>query len=154
MINPSSLYAHSVTGLLDVPAAAAFAFMADPIALGQWSLGCMNTEPTGLRTIHSGHSLFDGAQGFFEIVTDPDRMIVDYCLGSPDRLVPRVSARIVAGDICGLGAGQCYVTLTAWRAGDMDDTRWHRLCVTHEAEILLVKSQCETGYSRGAGKTL
>ncbi|WP_417434389.1 hypothetical protein [Hoeflea sp.] len=146
MINPSSQYAHSVTGLFDVPAETAFAFMADPIALGQWSLGCMNTQPTKTAPIHSGHSLFDGAQGFFEIDTDPDRLIVDYHLGSPERLVPRVSARVVPADICGLGKEQCYVTLTAWRATDMDDVRWHRLCVTHEAEIYLIKSQCEAAY--------
>ncbi|MCZ4290976.1 hypothetical protein [Hoeflea alexandrii] len=148
MINPSSNYAHSVTGLLDVPAEAAFTFMADPIALGQWSLGCMNTRSVKQTRTHSGHSLFDGAQGFFEIETDRDRLIVDYHLGSPEHMVPRVSARIVPADICGLGKEQCYVTLTAWRATDMDDARWHRLCVTHEAEMYLIKSQCEATYSR------
>lgn len=147
MINPSSNYAHSVTGLLDVPARAAFSFMADPIALGQWSLGCMNTKPTGSRAIHTGHSLFDGAQGYFEIDPDPERMIIDYHLGMPEDMFPRVSARIVAAEICGLAAEQCYVTLTAWRAKSMDDARWYRLCVSHEAEILLIKSQCETACS-------
>ena len=150
MINPSSTHAHSVTGLLEVPAAAAFAFMADPVALGRWSLGCMNTEPTGTGAIHTGHSLFDGAQGYFEIEADPDRMIIDYHLGKLGQLIPRVSARIIAADICGLAAGQCYVTLTAWRAGGMDDARWYRLCATHETEILLIKSQCETAYADDA----
>lgn len=148
MINPSSNHAHSVTGLLDVPAETAFAFMADPIALGQWSLGCMNTRPVDQTKIHSGHSLFDGVQGFFEIDTDSDRLIVDYRLGSPDHMVPRVSARIVPAQVCGLGKDQCYLTLTAWRAADMDGARWHRLCAAHEAEIYLIKAQCEAIYSR------
>lgn len=148
MINPSSNYAHSVTGLFDVPAEAAFTFMADPVALGQWSLGCMNTQPVDETGIHSGHSLFDGAQGFFEIDTDSNRLIVDYRLGTLEHMVPRVSARVIPADICGLGEEQCYVTLTAWRSKDMDDSRWHRLCAAHEAEIYLIKSQCEATYSR------
>jgi hypothetical protein len=32
----------------------------------------------------------------------------------------------------------------------MDDTRWHRLCATHETEILLIKGQCETRWQARA----
>jgi len=142
-MNPSTAYSHSVTALLDVPARSAFDFMRDPIALGRWSLGCMDTHPAGKDGIHSGRSLFDGGEGFFRIDADPERMIVDYFLGSPERMVPRISARIIAAEVCDLKPDQCYVTLTAWRGSGMDDARWHRLCVTHEAEILLIKAQCE-----------
>jgi hypothetical protein len=141
-------YSHAATSLLNVPAEKAFAFMADPILLGHWSLGCMNTRPAGADDIYTGHSLFDGGQGYFQIDADPDRMIIDYRLGKPERMVPRISARIIEAEICGLEEHQSYVTLTAWRTRDMDDTRWHRLCVTHEAEILLIKAQCEAFHAQ------
>ncbi len=146
MINPSPDISHSVSSLLEAPAAFAFSFMADPIALGGWSLGCMNTQPTGNGAVHTGFSLFDGRQAYFEIDADPERMIIDYRLGVPGRMEPRISARVLSADVCGLRPDQCYVTLTAWRTKAMDDARWHGLCVTHEAEILLIKSQCERAW--------
>jgi hypothetical protein len=33
--------------------------------------------------------------------------------------------------------------MTAWRPTDMLDARWHRLCVTHDTEILLIQAQLE-----------
>jgi hypothetical protein len=152
-MNPSATLSHSVTALLEVPAQVAFDFMRDPIALGRWSLGCFDTQPIGTGDIHSGRSLFDGREGFFEIGADPERMIVDYFLGTPGRMVPRISARIIAAETCDLDASQCYVTLTAWRSAGMDDARWHRLCATHEAEILLIKAQCETTHRASRGET-
>jgi hypothetical protein len=29
----------------------------------------------------------------------------------------------------------------AWRPAGMEDSRWHRLCTSHEAEILLTQEQ-------------
>jgi hypothetical protein len=37
-------FAHCVTALVNVPAAKAFEFLADPLSLGTWSLGCMRTQ--------------------------------------------------------------------------------------------------------------
>jgi hypothetical protein len=37
-------FAHCVTALVNVPAAKAFEFLADPLSLGTWSLGCMRTR--------------------------------------------------------------------------------------------------------------
>lgn len=138
---------HSVAALLEVPAAAAFDFMADPVALGGWSLGCMATEPDGPDRIHRGRSLFDGATGHFRIEADPAHWSIDYHLGPPGRMVPRIAARITPGPICGYAETASLVTLLAWRQRDMDDARWHRLCASHEVEILLIKSQCEAGWS-------
>jgi hypothetical protein len=42
-----------------------------------------------------------------------------------------------------MGSDCCLVTLLAWRPVGMDKTRWHRLCASHEVEILLAKSQLE-----------
>lgn len=153
MINPSSGFSHTVTSLLEVNADTAFAFMSDPVALGGWSLGCMNTHAAEHDGVYTGTSLFDGATGHFAIDADPERMIIDYRLGRPEQMVPRISARIIAAGICGLKPEQCYVTLTAWRDTGMDDGRWHRLCVSHEAEILLIKAQCENRQSPGLAQT-
>jgi hypothetical protein len=143
-MNPSDALSHSVTALMDVPADAAFDFMCDPIALGRWSLGCMDTRPDG--AVHTGNSLFDGGQGWFEIVPHRALGLIDYHLGTPERRVPRISARVIDAAVCDLEPEQCYLTLTAWRASGMDDARWHRLRAAHEVEILLIKTQCEAAY--------
>jgi hypothetical protein len=56
----------------------------------------------------------------------------------------------VPGPVCELAASACIITLLAWRQASMDDTRWHRLCATHETEILLIKGQCETRWQARA----
>jgi hypothetical protein len=148
MISPSGEYSHSTTAMLDVPAGVAFAFMSDPIALGRWSLGCMNARPAADGNAHIGVSLFDGTQSHFAIDPDPERMIIDYRVGPQDRMLPRISARVVRPQVCGLPEDRCYLTLTAWRVSDMDAARWYLLCATHETEILLIKAQCEAAFAQ------
>lgn len=135
-------HAHAVTSRIDVPAAAAYAFLIDPTALSRWSLGCMDLEHVG-GGVYSGHSLFDGAQGWLSIDGDPARLLVDYHFGTSAIRQPRISARVIPGPVCGLGDGVCLVTLTAWRDASMTDERWRRLCATHETEIWLIKTQAE-----------
>jgi hypothetical protein len=65
----------------------------------------------------------------------------------------RISARIIAGPNAGLSAGQCLVMLMAWRPAGMEDSRWHRLCASHEAEILLIREQV-TRLNEAAGNSL
>ncbi len=143
----SSEFAHSVTALVHVPAEKAFAFMCDPLLLGRWSLGCMDTRPTEFQGVFTGSSLFDGARGFFEIDADEKRLIVDFRLGDLKQRQPRISARIIPAEVCGLEEGSCYLTLDAWRSAEMDETRWERLCRAHEAEIFLIKAQCEAFFT-------
>lgn len=143
----SAALGHSVTALIEVSADKAFAFMKDPLLLGRWSLGCMDTKPTEVEGIYTGTSLFDGGTGFFEIDADEQRLIIDFRLGDLERRQPRISARIIPADVCGLEKGTCYLTLDAWRSAGMDEARWERLCRAHEAEILLIKSQCERHFA-------
>lgn len=117
--------------------------MRDPLMVGRWALGCMDTKPIGAGQRYTGRSLFADGEGFFEIDADARRLIIDYLVGGPDRLVPRISARIIPADVCDLNTNQCLVTLTAWRPRAMDSERWQRLCASHEIEILLIKSLCE-----------
>jgi hypothetical protein len=139
---------HSTTLRVDVAADAAFDFLADPVQLGRWSLGCFGTEAAGEPGLYTGVSLYDGGRGWFRIDADRPRQIVDYHVGDVTSQVPRVSARVVPGPVCGLPRTACYVTLTAWRIHGMDDARWSRLCAAHEAEIWLIKSQIETSTRR------
>src|SRR3954469_17832536 len=63
----SSSISTTVTALVAADAQVAFRFLADPLALGGWSLGCMGTQPDGRDGLYRGRSLFDGAVGWFEI---------------------------------------------------------------------------------------
>jgi hypothetical protein len=142
-VDPCTSFSHCATALVDAPARAAFDFLADPIALGRWALGAMNTRHVG-GGVYAGTSQFDGAQTHLAIDARPELLLVDYLVGDRSSLKPRISARVVPAEVCGLGANQCYVTLIAWRAAGMSDARWQQLCAAHEAEILLVKGQIES----------
>jgi hypothetical protein len=136
---------HAATLRVDVTADAAFDFLADPLHLGRWSLGCFDTEPAGAPGLFTGVSLYDGARGYVRIDADRTRHIIDYHVGDAVSQVPRVSIRVVPGSVCGLPTTSCYVTLTAWRLADMADERWFRLRAAHEAEIWMIKAQIESG---------
>ena len=137
--------AHSVTVRVDAPAAVVFDFLADPIRLGRWSLGCMETRPTVVPGVFTGVSLYDGAQGWLSIEAHRPLLLIDYHVGTLERRTPRISARVVPGADAGLPDNACLATLTAWRTSAMSDDRWSRLCAAHDAEIWLIKAQVETG---------
>lgn len=139
----SSELVHTCAALVNAPARAAFDFMADPQALGRWSLGALDVKPTQQRGVYTGFSMFDGSQAWLAIDARPELLLIDYRVGTPDNLVPRIFARVVPGNVVGLKENQCYVALTAWRTASMSAERWHRLRASHEAEILLIDSQIE-----------
>lgn len=134
---------HSVSALVEAPAERVFAFLSDGEALGRWALGSFGTRRDEETGLYRGRSLFDGSEGFLHIDARRDLMLIDYHIGSPGTLQPRISARVVPHTVCGLPEDTCYATLTAWRGAGMDDARWQRLCATHEAEIWLIKAQIE-----------
>ena len=149
----SSSLSHCVSAHVDVPASFAFAFLADPIRLGHWALGCMRARSTGEPGVYTGYSLFDGSQSWFSIEAHPDLFLIDYRVGPKGALIHRISARVITGPNAGLSAGQCLVMLMAWRPAGMEDSRWHRLCTSHEAEILLIRKQI-TRLNDAAGDSL
>jgi hypothetical protein len=135
--------AHACTTLVEVDAETAFAFLADPKALGGWALGCWDASVDPAGRLY-GVSLFSGEETWGRVEADPARLVIDYLVGSrPDELSPRISARVVPGPVTGRPDGVCLVTLTAWRGASMDDARWRQLVAAHEAEILLIKGQLE-----------
>ena len=139
---------HATTLRVDVAADVAFDFLADPLLLGRWSLGCFDTVPASAPGLFTGISLYDGARGWFRVDADRSRHLIDYHVGDAASQVPRVAARVIPGPVSGLPATSCYVTLTAWRVAGMNDDRWSRLCAAHEAEIWLIKAQIEATTAR------
>jgi hypothetical protein len=135
---------HTCAALVNAPPKAAFDFLADPRALGRWSLGALNVTETERKGIYTGFSMFDGSQAWLAIDARPELLLIDYRVGTVDNLVPRIFARVVPGKVVGLAENQCYVSLTAWRTASMNVERWYRLRASHEAEILLIDSQIET----------
>jgi hypothetical protein len=123
----------------------AFAYLSDPGRLGEWALGCWDAVDDGTETgTVKGISLFDDSVSFARVDPDPERLVADFEVGSdPTRLTRRISARIVPGSEIDADDRSCLVILTAWRADSMDDDRWHRLVVAHEAEIVLLRHRIE-----------
>lgn len=135
---------HSVSALCSVAAEHAFAFVADPARIGEWALGCWGAveEPGGLA---QGVSLFDGQSSVVRTDPDPERLTVDFDVGvDNETLVRRISARIVRGSELGLPSSTSLIVLTAWRVASMDDERWLRLMIAHEAEILILRHRIES----------
>jgi len=133
---------HSVSTLCSAPPDHALAYLADPDRLGEWSLGCWGAE--AVDGAMRGTSLFDGGEAYVRVIPLPGQPIVDYEVGGdPGRLVRRISARVVPGEDAGGAAGSSLVVLTAWRERSMDDARWHRLVVAHDAEILILRHRLE-----------
>jgi hypothetical protein len=133
---------HCVSSLCSAPPDHAFAYLTAPTRLGEWSLGCWDTRSED--GIVRGTSLFDGAEALVRMIPVPEHRIVDFEVGDdPTRLVRRISARVVPGEDVGGSPGSSLVMLSAWRTESMDDERWHRLVVAHEAEILLLRHGIE-----------
>lgn len=135
--------AHCATALVNVAAEKAFRFLADPLSLGTWSLGCVQARASGPGGPYVGVSLYNDSPTTFNISARPDLMLVDYLVGDNGALKPRISARIIEASTCDLADGQCYVSLLAWRPQTMTDDRWYQLCAAHDAEVWLIKARLE-----------
>ena len=147
-MNISDSLSYSVSLEVSVPAQAAFRYLSDPEMLGRWALGSFHVRPAEKEGVFKGTSLFDGGEAWFRVEADPERLLIDYHVGGPDRQLPRISTRVVPGPHYGRGPEHCIVTMTAWRTTDMSDLRWQRLCASHDAEIFLIQAQLESRASR------
>ena len=136
-------FAHCATALVKVTAEKAFTFLADPLSLGTWSLGCMRTQAPQPGGPYTGFSLYNDSQVWFDIEPHKELLLIDYLVGTVGKFKPRISVRIVAAETCDLGDAQCYVSLLAWRPAQMTQDRWNQLCAAHDAEIWLIKARLE-----------
>jgi hypothetical protein len=136
-------FGHCATELINVSAQRAFDYLADPLTVGTWSLGCMRTQSAAAPGSYFGFSLYDDSQVGLEVRAHRDLLLIDYLVGAIGALRPRVSIRIAAAETCDLAANQCYVSLMAWRGAHMSQERWSQLCTAHEAEIWLIRARLE-----------
>ncbi len=139
---------HVASAMVDAPKDVVFEHLADPVRLGRWALGCMDVEPTDAPGVYCGRSLFDDSEVYVEVEPHRSLGLIDYHVGGPDNRKSRIFIRVASAKVCGLAAGQCAVSLVAWRDADMSAERWRQLCKTHEVEILLIKAQIETRFQR------
>lgn len=140
--------AHTAASEVRTPARFAFDCLTSAAFVGGWSLGSMDLRPVQDR-LYRGRSLFDGSDAFVEIRPNPDLGLIDFAVGSAEHRDPRIFIRVIPGDVLGLDSDQCLVSLHALRSRRSTDYAWARTCITHEAEILLIKAQLEAAYARG-----
>ncbi|MEM7045442.1 MAG: SRPBCC family protein [Pseudomonadota bacterium] len=136
----SDIQSHITSITIDAPAEKVFSYMSDPAKLNRWSFGTWETVLQEDGVIE-GKAIFDGARTFVRIDADPERLLIDYHLGT-DRtaLTPRISVRVVPGERLDLVSNQAILTFIAWRPASMGDDRWRRLTASHEFEVVLLKS--------------
>jgi hypothetical protein len=136
-------YCHSSSIEADVPAARAFAYMADGVKQGEWTLGSWNRRKLG-DNLFAGTSLFTGEEIFVQIDTEPHHLLVSYSVGpAPDRLLPFIWARIVDGPDIGRPSGTCVITLLNWRLADDSDSLWLRVCLSLKTEVFIIRGLLE-----------
>ncbi|MGI9434983.1 MAG: SRPBCC family protein [Geminicoccaceae bacterium] len=146
----TDIQSHITSITIDAPAEQVFAFMSDPEKMDRWSFGTWKTKVQHDGLIE-GQAIFDGARTLVKIDADPDRFLIDYHLGiAKDRLIPRISLRVVPGPWLDLRSDQSVLTFIAWRPASMTDARWRRLTASHEFEAVLLKPLIEKASAQGA----
>ena len=143
-MNPlSSNQIHATAITVHTPAQRAFAFLSDPGELHRWALAEHDVVAAGENAMRGTHRV-NGTVTVVRIDADAVRGIIDYQLaGEGEPLIPRIMARVVAGEALQDDPDRCMIGLFAWRTADMDDDRWRRLIAAHEWEIVLLRTLLE-----------
>ena len=122
---------------------AVYALIADPTRLSKWSFGTWETVLHGDGLIE-GRAIVTAAPIWVRIDATPERRLVDYWVGTtPEALVPRIFARVVAGDATGHDAETCTLLLCALRSATTSDESWQSLQRTHAFEVELLRRLAE-----------
>lgn len=138
-------FAIAASAAVEVPAEAAFVFMADGLKQDHWALGSVNRKALG-DGLFIGQSSFDGSDLYVRLASDPELLMVDYSTGpSPEDLTPRVEARVRPGSWVGLDDSSSVVTLTIWRWAEADEEAWQFHHNLWRVEIGLIKGAIERG---------
>jgi hypothetical protein len=139
---------YAVTAAVVAPAELAFEYLSDPMKVGEWSLGSLETRRIANSDAYVGRSILDDSEAMFRIDADRARSLIDYSIGNhPARLVMRISIRILPGDLVEHASTSCIVTLTAWRPRSFDDARWSRLIAFHDAELHIIRARIERAFA-------
>jgi hypothetical protein len=137
---------YAATALVRVAPATAFAYLADGVRMGDWTLGSWNRRALG-EDLFVGTSLFDGGETYVRVAPDEPRLTVDYHVGrSPDALRGNVSVRVLPGPRTGREEGCCLVTLMIWRLPAQPEAEWRRICRSYDVEVEMIKGRLELGF--------
>jgi len=142
MFEPNSIF-HSAAIEANADWESSFDYLADPSNLGKWALGCFDAQPTQTPGLVVGESIVSGSKVWVKITQSKSAGIIDYHVGTEEKLLPRISVRVIAGSSCGRGPDRSLITLQGWRGDDVDDDRWKTTCVSHDVEILIIKNLVE-----------
>ena len=144
-MNLSDPLCHTATLPITVPAIEAFEFLTDTEMMGRWAFGAWGLKPAGNDTF-VGKSLYEDLEVYCRLKANRELLQVDYEVGEdPARLVPRIISRVIPGEHIDRGAGNCLLSLVAWRSADAGDERWRLTCASHEAEIFRIRHLIESG---------
>lgn len=134
-MNTDETFCHAATLQIDISALEAFDLLASSVALGDWALGIWQAHEVGPR-LFKGTSLLDGSTGYAQVHAMPELLQIDYHIGdNSDRLVNRITLRLVPGIDVGLDAEQALVSLICWRSANQSEDRWRMTCAAHDLEI-------------------
>ena len=143
-MNLSDPLCHTATLPISAPARETFEFMTDTERMGQWAFGAWGLKPAGNGTF-VGKSLYEDLEVYCRLKPNRELLQVDYEVGEdPARLVPRIISRVIPGEHVGRGAGNCLLSLVAWRSASAGDERWRLTCASHEAEIFRIRYLVES----------
>lgn len=136
-------WAHICSASVDCTAGDAMAFLQAPEKLASWAVGLGEARVHADGTVE-GAFPETGVPIWARIDADPERGTIHFHLGpDPGALVPRISIRVVPGDVLEGDPQSCVVSLIAWRQAGMDDVRWAGLKSGHESEILELRRLIE-----------
>ena len=138
----SDKHCHTSTTEIIRPARDVMAYLADGMKHNDWALGCLNRKQIE-KNLFVGHSLLDGAETYIRLYPDFENLLILADVG-PDReqLLPRVLIRVIPGNVVNRHPDTCLVSLITWR-WEMSDEQWLKICVSHETEMFIIKSQLE-----------
>jgi hypothetical protein len=138
-----SRHANSASVLVNVPADAAFEFLADGMNQSYWALGSLDRRRLG-GDLYAGTSMFDGTEEFIRIRANRELRLVDYFTGASETdLHHAVESRVILGPDLGHAEDWCVVTNTIWRSTAIDDEAWEVLYHLWHTEVNLIKGRLE-----------
>ena len=136
-------YCHTASISVATPPQTAFAYLADGLQQGEWTLGATGRRKVG-DALFVGTSIFDDRETYVRIIVVPEHLLVICWVGSaPEALIPRIWIRVVPPEHLEQPEVTCVVSLLAWRPTNQSDESWRLTRATHEAEVFLIRGFLE-----------
>jgi hypothetical protein len=136
-------HCHTASIRVEVPAQAAFEYLADGLKQGEWALGGQGKRAIG-EGLYAGTSMFHGGPSYVRPHPDPERLTITYEVGpSLDEMRAITQSRVVPGPTLNDDAGSCVITFASWRRVDQDDAAWTLHAQIFNLEVHTIKNRLE-----------